>query len=58
MRESCSCGAAIHAISYARIKDWRQQHRCNPMTLLQALDAATEEAFDRFIFIDDEEENE
>ena len=58
MRESCSCGAAVHAISYARIKEWRSQHRCNPMTLLQALDAATEEAFEHFIFIDDEEENE
>lgn len=57
MRESCSCGAGIQAFHYDRVLRWRQEHRCNPMTLLQALDAATEEAFFEFIF-DEEEENE
>lgn len=27
MRESCSCGAAIHTISYRRAVEWRFTHQ-------------------------------
>jgi len=56
MRESCSCGAGIVSISYKRVREWRQAHRCNPVTLLDVLDAEVEDIFSDFIA--DEEENE
>jgi hypothetical protein len=27
VRESCSCGADIAALSYRRVKEWRQSHQ-------------------------------
>lgn len=56
MRESCSCGAAVHSVSYKRVKEWRALHRCNAITMLQALDQEVDEVF--FDFVADEEEDE
>ena len=45
MRESCSCGAAIHTLSYRRILHWRATHKCNAYTALQALEHDVNEVF-------------
>jgi hypothetical protein len=54
MRESCSCGAAVHSFFYRRVLHWRTSHKCNAYTTLMGLEAQVEEAY--FDFIAEEEE--
>ena len=35
MRESCSCGAAIHVIGYRRAREWRDTHKHETETVLE-----------------------
>lgn len=41
MRESCSCGAAIHTMGYRRVLTWRLTHRCEHPSILTELDSET-----------------
>lgn len=41
MRESCSCGAAIHVFGYKRAQDWRATHRHDGNDLVE-LDTNTD----------------
>ena len=54
MRESCSCGAGIHSFSRDWIREWRTVHRCDPRTLLDALEKEVEQVY--VVFDDDEGE--
>lgn len=52
MRESCSCGAGVHSLSRAWIREWRTVHRCDPRTMLDVLADEVDEAY----VFDEEEE--
>ena len=45
MRESCSCGAGVHSFSRGWIREWRTVHRCDPRTLLDALEKEVEQVY-------------
>lgn len=57
MRESCSCGAAIHSLSYQRVKEWRRAHLHTPNNPAAELEAMIEEQdFTYYMAADEEDE--
>lgn len=57
MRESCSCGAAVHSLSYKRVKEWRRAHIHTPDNPAAELEAMIEyHDLAEFLGADEEEE--